>query len=132
MISDKHKILVADDDEQVLRFITFALKKDGYDVIAFTNGSEALMHISSFKNKVDLILTDYILPDMNGKEFSQKANLLYPEIKLVFTSGYADLFDAHENNIQFIKKPFSIQTLTERIRHVLDYKGTPIISSTKK
>jgi DNA-binding NtrC family response regulator len=130
MINDKYKILVAEDNEQLLRFITIALKKDGYDVISVTNGSDALMHLSSLKNRIDLILTDYILPDMNGKELSQKANILHPDIKLVFTSGYADLFDTHDNKIQFIKKPFSISTLTEQIRHVLDNKGTPMISST--
>lgn len=127
MINNKHRILVAEDDEQLLRFITIALKKCGYDVISVTTGSEALMELSSLQNKVDLILTDYILPDMNGKEFSQKANILRPEVKFIFTSGYADLFDAHNENVQFIKKPFSLNTLTENVRHVLDDNGNPII-----
>jgi DNA-binding NtrC family response regulator len=129
-MNDKHKILVAEDDEQLLRFITIALIKNGYDVISVTNGSEALMHLSSLKSPIDLILTDYILPDMNGKELFQKANILQPEVKLIFTSGYADLFDTHEKNTQFIKKPFSLNTLTKHIRHILDVDGTPMISNT--
>jgi DNA-binding NtrC family response regulator len=132
MTNDKYNILVAEDNEALLRLITITLKKNGYDVISVTNGSDALMQLSSFKNKIDLILTDYILPDMNGKEFSQKANILHPEIKLVFTSGYADLFDTHDANVPFIKKPFSLDKLTEQIRHVLDNKGTSKISSTNE
>ena len=106
-MNEKRKILVAEDDEQLLRFITIALKKDGYEVISATNGSEALMHLSSQKNSVDLILTDYILPDMNGKELSQKANMMQPDVKLIFTSGYADLFDMHEKSLDnFSSKGF--------------------------
>jgi DNA-binding NtrC family response regulator len=130
-MNKKYNILVAEDNQPLLNLMTIALKKEGYEVISVPNGSEAVMHLNKLKDKIDLVLTDYILPDMNGKDLSQIATGLNPHIKLVFTSGYANLFDKHETNIQFIQKPFTLNKLVENVRYILNGGETAIISNTK-
>ena len=130
-MNKKYHILIAEDNQPLLHLMTIALKKEGYEVISVPTGAEAVLQLNNLKEKIDLVLTDYILPDMNGKELSQIATELNPHIKLVFTSGYADLFDKCEDNIQFIQKPFTLDKLVENIRYILEGGETSIISSTK-
>ncbi len=84
----------------------------------------AINNNNKSKLKIDLLVTDMVMPEMNGKELANELNKIYPETKIIFTSGYTDNHIVQSGNldkgINFIQKPFSEQTLAKKIRSVLD------------
>jgi len=117
-------ILLVEDDEGVKNFALSALSDFGYKVYTANNGKEAIELIKSEKIKIDLLFTDMIMPDMNGKELSQKLKKIIPELYILFASGYVDnnLLKSGEldKNINFLQKPYSINVLLKKIRKILD------------
>ena len=95
-ISDIYKlkgdetIFLVEDNEQVRNFASAALKDFEYKVYTAENGKEALEFIEDKKLKIDLLFTDMIMPDMNGKELSKRIKEFSPGINVLFTSGYVD------------------------------------------
>ena len=73
---------------------------------------------------IDLLITDLIMPGMNGKELSDEIAMMYPDAKILYASGYADEHIVHsgalEPGIHFIQKPYSVHSLSRKIRDVLD------------
>ena len=117
-------ILVVEDNEQVRNLTIAILKRSGYTVLVAENGKEALTILSSHDGHVDLLLTDVIMPEMNGKELFAKAGNLRPNLKVLYMSGYTDDVIAHhgvlDEGVQFIQKPFTVQDLSNKIRGVLE------------
>ena len=120
-------ILLVEDDEEVRGFASTALKNLGYSIYEAENGKRALEFINNnnkSKLKIDLLVTDMVMPEMNGKELANELKKIYPETKIIFTSGYTDNQIVQSGNldkgINFIQKPFSEQTLAKKIRSVLD------------
>jgi PAS domain S-box-containing protein len=117
-------ILLVEDNEQVLTLSNTILKKLGYTTIVARNGAEALKSIGEQDGKVDLLLTDVVMPDMNGKDLFEIITKEYPEIEVLYMSGYTDDVIAQhgvlEKGVQFIQKPFSVEALSMKIRKVLD------------
>ena len=121
-------ILLAEDDKEVRGFASTALQNLGYTIYQAENGKQALEfiknHNSKSKFKIDLLITDMIMPEMNGKELANKLKKIYPNTKIIYTSGYTDNHIVQSGNldkgINFIQKPFSEQTLAKKIRSVLD------------
>ena len=78
----------------------------------------------SADNKIDLLLTDVVMPGMGGQELVEKVKALYPETKVIFTSGYVDDATVYDLMIdegnEFIQKPFTPTSLTRKVREVLD------------
>ncbi|NCC53374.1 MAG: response regulator [Spartobacteria bacterium] len=117
-------IVVAEDDPGVRDLVNLVLKKNGYKVMAFEDAESCLNAVRTEEGPVDLLLTDVIMPHMNGPELYEEIKILYPEIKVIFMSGHVEeemtrcgilnLGDA------FLIKPISIHALTEKIRHILD------------
>ena len=83
-------ILLVEDEEMVRRFTQRVLENGGYHVIATSGGMEALKAIELQNCKVDLLVSDIIMPEMSGNELAQKLLLLCPEVKVLFISGYTD------------------------------------------
>jgi DNA-binding response OmpR family regulator len=114
-------ILVADDEPSVLQFVERALGHAGFSVTAVPDGNAALEALS--KRKYDLLLTDIVMPDLDGIALSLKVAKDFPATKIVMMSGYANQrqrahnldFLAHE----VISKPFTLEEITRRIRTVL-------------
>lgn len=117
-------ILLVEDNEQVRHLSQTILKRQGYNVLAAENGHEALDILSSNPNKIDLLLTDVVMPEMNGKDLYLRANEKFPHLKVIYMSGYTDDVIVHhgvlDEGIAFIQKPFSVKTLSSKIREVLE------------
>ena len=125
----KECILVVEDDHDVRYFTSFALRNLGYTVIEAKSGKEAFdmtkHHINSEKvnEKIDMMITDLIMPGMNGKVLADKIVKLSDSIKILYTSGYSEEYIDGENIVfeeeRFLQKPFTIKTLAEKVKQIL-------------
>jgi two-component system cell cycle sensor histidine kinase/response regulator CckA len=112
------------EDEDIVRNLGVRILGDlGYRIMQARNGAEALALAMGYKERIDLLLTDVVMPGMNGSELATQVVPLHPEMKVLFTSGYTD--DAivdhgvlHEG-VSFIGKPFSPERLARKVREVL-------------
>jgi PAS domain S-box-containing protein len=120
----KETILFVEDNEEVRKFTVTALKTLGYKVLSARHGVEAIKMIEQNAVGIDLIITDVVMPEMGGKELSEKILKRLPDAKILFTSGYTDNHIVHsgtlDEDVNFIHKPFSIEGLSKKIRNVLD------------
>ena len=89
-----------------------------------SNGIEALEKIKRINTTIDLLITDIIMPDMDGNELAEKIKKIKPDIKILFTSGYTNNHivksTAIKPDINFINKPFSYHTLAKKVRKVIE------------
>jgi PAS domain S-box-containing protein len=117
-------ILLAEDNDQVRELACTILETDGYTVLTAGTGEEALQTAAAHKGAIDLLLTDVVMPGMNGRELYDEIRRTRPHIKVVYMSGYTANVIAHhgilESGIQFIQKPFTVKTLADKVRQVLD------------
>ncbi|MEQ9408827.1 MAG: response regulator [Fuerstiella sp.] len=118
-------ILLVEDNDHVRSVTQSVLEGHGYTVYAKRNGPEALAFQNAFDGQLDLLLTDFVMPMMNGRELAEQALNKDPTLKVLYMSGYTDedkddlrFLDTRRD--QFIDKPFSIQQLTSKIREILD------------
>jgi signal transduction histidine kinase len=116
-------ILLVEDHEQVRELARAILEQQGYTILAAENGQDALAILVSHEGPVHLLLTDVVMPGMNGRELYEKAARERPGLKVLYLSGYTDSIIVHrgllDKGIQFVQKPFSIQDLSYKIREVL-------------
>lgn len=117
-------ILLVEDEPGILEFTNIILTTFGYSVLLAVNPSEALQISHSHTGKIHLLLTDVIMPEMNGRELARIIQLNHPEIKLMFMSGYsADVIAPHgvlDEGMSFIEKPFMLDDLLMKVRTTLD------------
>ncbi len=117
-------VLLVEDDEMLLRLVTSMLEESGYTVLAAATTALAQTLAEEHPGPIHLLISDVIMPAMNGKELSEKLLPLRPEMKVLFLSGYtADIISSQgviEDEIHFLQKPFSLETLTAKVRELLD------------
>ena len=117
-------ILVVEDDPSVRELVREVLTPLGYKVLASAGGDDALRTSDSYGGPVDLLLTDVVMPGMNGKQLAEVLRIKRPGIKVLFMSGYAhDALSTQgmlEPGIAMIHKPFRTVTLARQVRQVLD------------
>ena len=117
-------VLLAEDDQQVRELAAIALERYGYKVFAAANGGDAQAIAEELEEPIHLLLTDVIMPDMNGKELFEQISRSRPETRVLFMSGYTDDVITHQGGIDpgipFIGKPFNLKGLAEKVRSVLD------------
>lgn len=122
--SGSETILVVEDEYAILEYTKAVLDKLGYTVITASNPHSALDISKNMAGKIDLLLTDVIMPGMNGKELMEKINVLHPELKCLFMSGYTADIIAHKGvlfeGVNYIQKPFERVLLAQKIRAILD------------
>ncbi|MGD9900419.1 MAG: PAS domain S-box protein [Calditrichaceae bacterium] len=125
MGSGNETVLVVEDDLDVRKIACFALESFGYKILEASNGMEALKLVKSKKVKIDLIMTDVIMPEMGGKDLVDALKKIIPDIKVIFTSGYTDdrivSSGVLQKGINFINKPYSFNALGKKVRDVLDH-----------
>ena len=116
-------ILIVEDEDSVRILTVRSLKKLGYNVIYAENGRDACELCQRIENPVDLIITDLIMPGMNGVEFANRAQKICPDAKIMYMSGYsADtaLKDgAIDPKIPYLRKPFRLFELAQKVREIL-------------
>jgi len=117
-------VLVVEDEDSVRAIATVALRAAGYQVLEATNGEHALRVLADYDSPVDLVVTDVIMPAMNGRELAAALKIIRPESKILYTSGYTDdsmvLQGVLTHNLAFLQKPFTPRKLAQKVRDVLD------------
>jgi DNA-binding response OmpR family regulator len=117
-------ILLVEDEQSLLKPTKMLLEKQGYTVLTASMPGEAIRIAKERSSDIQLLLTDVVMPEMNGRDLARELQSLYPHIKLLFTSGYtADIIANHGiliEGVHFIQKPYAPQSLTAKIREVLD------------
>ena len=117
-------VLIVEDEPTVLKLGKAMLEILGYKVLAASGKDQALRLVGEYDENIDLLLTDVVMPDMNGKELSEQIMALRPGLKCLYMSGYtADLIARQgilEKGVKFISKPFSIQALAVKVREALE------------
>lgn len=116
-------ILVVEDNDSVRMFAVKALTSLHYKVLSPSTVPEVLDFAAKYRDRIDLLMTDVVMPGMTGPELADRLHALHPEMKILFTSGYTRNVIAHhgivDDNLEFIAKPYTIQALAAKIREVL-------------
>lgn len=120
-------ILIVEDEPAVRKLAAHILKNLGYQVFEAANGEEALLFAKeNSMEKIHLLFTDIVMPKMGGRELAEKIVSFYPQIKILYSSGYTDDFIFLKNlgnpEVFFLEKPFSAITLARKVREVLDFQ----------
>ncbi|MEW6377711.1 MAG: PAS domain S-box protein [Thermodesulfobacteriota bacterium] len=123
-------VLLVEDEPSVRELAARVLRQQGYTVLEATNGNEAMcIARGHMKEKIHLLLSDVVMPQMGGKELVKQFKSLHPEIKVLFISGYTDIAITHNSGFKpgatFLQKPFSPTELVKKVRNVLD-STTPL------
>jgi len=120
-------ILFVEDEKEILKFASTGLESLGYKVILASNGKEALKILETKKIIPEILVTDLIMPDLDGEELAKIVRKRFPKIKIIYTSGYTDNHIVNKGilnkNVNFISKPYTITELSKKIREVLDKKN---------
>jgi PAS domain S-box-containing protein len=125
----KETILIVEDEPNLLRLTNQYLLHQGYLVLAAVDGASALQVASAHPGPIHLLLTDVIMPGMNGHELAQQLLKLRPTVKVVYMSGYTENAIGHngmlDQGITLLQKPFTLPALKEKVRAVLDSAPLP-------
>ena len=116
-------LLLVEDEDPVRLFSARALRNKGYKVIEAKSGEAALEVITSGSEKVELLITDVVMPRMDGPNLVKHVRELHPNMKVIFISGYTeDAFRKrldHDTDIHFLPKPFSLKQLAGKVKEVM-------------
>ena len=117
-------VLLVEDEVVILELGRRLLESLGYTVLTAGSPTDALRAVEAYEGDIDLLITDVVMPEMNGRELAGQLRLLKPGIKCLFMSGYTANVIAHrgvlDEGVHFIPKPFSITGLASKVRDVLD------------
>ncbi|MBI4876451.1 MAG: PAS domain S-box protein [Acidobacteria bacterium] len=116
-------VLVVEDEAELREFARLVLTKRGYNVLGAANAEEALLLCESNSGPIHLLLTDVIMPGMNGRQLAERLHPLRPEMKVLYMSGYTDSAIVHhgilDDGVLFLQKPFGAGPLAAKVREAL-------------
>ena len=114
---------MAEDEEIVRELVCDVLNEQGYNVICAVDGIDAMKRAKEFDGRIHLLITDVIMPHMNGQELAEQLTAARPDVKVLYVSGYSDndigdhgVLNPH---IDLLQKPFTPQTLARKVRNVI-------------
>jgi two-component system, cell cycle sensor histidine kinase and response regulator CckA len=123
VITGHETILVVEDEDILREMVVEFLKSLGYNVLSARNGGMALMIAEQHKGMIHLILTDVVMPNMNGRKLAERLQKEHPDMSVLYTSGYTEDIIAHhgilDSGLNFIGKPYRLQALANKIRELL-------------
>jgi PAS domain S-box-containing protein len=123
-------ILLVEDENNLRRLARQYLENQGYKILEAEDGAAALQIVDGHKGVIDLLLTDVIMPGMNGRELAVHITKLLPEVRVLYMSGYTENAVGHDGTldvgINLLQKPFSLPALKDRVREVLDSEPIPL------
>jgi PAS domain S-box-containing protein len=126
----KETILLVEDETNLRRLARQYLETQGYKILEAEDGAAALQIVEGYKKPIDLLLTDVIMPGMNGRELAAHITAERPEIRVLYMSGYTENAIGHNGTldagINLLQKPFSLPALKDKVREVLDSEPTPL------
>jgi len=130
---EKQNILVVEDDEAMMNFLEISLQREGFNTIATNDGSKALDIFKEYNN-FDLIITDIVLPGIDGMELAKKATKHTPDIKVIFITGFSAMAvkqqdNTSQENTKLLSKPFHLNELIDQVIQLLNLP--PIEPSAK-
>jgi CheY-like chemotaxis protein len=119
-------ILLVEDETAILELGIYILEQQGYKVLVAPTPTKALTLVEENRDVIDLLITDVIMPEMNGKELARRIEIIRPGIRVLFISGYtADIISPHgilSPDVHFLEKPFSARSLKKKVREMLDHR----------
>ncbi len=122
-------ILLVEDESMILDITTTLLERLGYTVLAAATPGDAISMAETYTGEINLLVTDVIMPGMNGRDLANKLQSIYPNLKRLFMSGYtADIIAHHgvlDEDMHFIQKPFNMSDLTTKVREALSLSRDP-------
>ena len=122
-LTGKGKILLVEDEEAVRMFAARALRNKGYTVLEADCGEAALAHFNEQKGEIDLLVSDVVMPQMDGPTLIREVRKQRPDLKVIFISGYAE--EAFRRNLdpdsefELLPKPFSLKQLAGRVKDII-------------
>lgn len=118
-------LLVVEDEDMVREIITHTLNRYSYTLLVAKGPDEAFRLCKKYTGKINLLITDVIMQGMSGRDLAQQLSLRYPEMKILYISGYTDDIIIHhgilDRGINFMQKPFTPYTLARKVREVLTH-----------
>ncbi len=121
------RILLAEDDDSMRLFLARALERAGYEVVSTDNGADALVRLK--QEPFTLLLTDIVMPRMDGIELARQAAVLDPELKIMFITGFAAVTLNSETkppkDARVLSKPFHLKDLVREVDRLLDGQPVP-------
>jgi DNA-binding NtrC family response regulator len=117
-------ILLVEDEAEVRYLVQVVLRRQGYTILEAGGGEEALRVAANHSGPISLLLTDIVMPGVNGVALAEQLTQVYPGLKALFMSGYTNEPIAHsaalDPSAPFLQKPFSPADLARKVREVLD------------
>ena len=117
-------ILIVEDDDGLRKFAQKVLQQHGYKVLDAENGEDALRVSEEHDGQIDLMITDVVMPKMGGKEAADRLQPLYPQMKVIYMSGYTDNAIVEHGvlapGLSFLQKPFTPESMARKVREILD------------
>jgi two-component system, cell cycle sensor histidine kinase and response regulator CckA len=122
-IRETQTVLVVDDDQAVLDVASKVLSRGGYEVISAIDGHDALEKAEAVGGELSLLLSDIVMPNMNGRELGEAFEQRYPDVPILFMSAYIQddvmLQGVRLSQVNFIPKPFTVEGLRAKVREVI-------------
>jgi DNA-binding NtrC family response regulator len=120
-------ILVVEDEPYVREFVSEVLQKEKYDVLSASGLYDALLKITCAEGRIDLIVTDVMMPFGNGPELVTRVRELHPAARVLYMSGYVDETEVRqgewEPRMAFLPKPFAAEALVRKVRRLLTFES---------
>ena len=117
-------VLLVEDEGAILNLAKVVLQRYGYNVLVASTPNDALTLVQNYKEPIHLVITDVVMPGMNGWELKKALQKLIPVMKVLFMSGYTANIVADrgvlEKDVEFLQKPFSVESLARKVREVLE------------